>query len=119
MLVAQLADTRVPVFPGTPTLAELARLSPADFFVRWCQAVYEVAPEKGPGGGKTELQREVVGEVLESPMLAHVLYRSDGSREQPWPIKRMPLRRSAQGWYLLLNDDLGWSIDLGMLFNHF
>ncbi len=116
-MVAQVAAEKVSIFSGAPTLGELAHLSPVDFFVRWCQAVYEVDPEKGPGGGKTELRREVIGEVLESPVLAHVLYRSDGRYKQPWPIGRMPLKRSASGWRLLLNDDIGWSIDLSMLLN--
>ena len=114
----QSADVKVAAFPNTPTLGELARLSPAAFFGRWCQAVYESDPAKGPGGGRTQMRREVIGDVFEDQTLAHVLYRSDVRRTQPWPVERMLLKRSAPGWRLLLNDDIGWTVDLSMLLNH-
>jgi hypothetical protein len=116
-MVAEVPDMKVQVFPNAPTLRELAQLSPAGFFARWCEAVYDVDPDKGPGGGRPSWGRHVVGEVLEGETLAHVLYRSDLKSRQPWSVERMPLKQSASGWRLLLNDDIGWTIDLSMLLN--
>ena len=116
VMVAEVANIKAPVFPGGPTFGELAQLSPPSFFARWCEAVYDVTPEKGLG--KTEFQRDVIGVVLEGHALAHALYRSGLTYPQPWYVQRMPLRRSASGWKLLLNDDIGWTIDFSMLLNH-
>ncbi len=112
--LAQFGGLKVAAFPGTPTIADLAQLSPAKFFSRWCDAAYEARPEGGPAGAKTQMRRYTIGEVRETDRLAHVLYRSD-QYTGVWPVDRMPLRRSASGWGLLLNDDIGWTLDFSWL----
>ena len=112
----QVGDQRVPEFPTSPSINELAALSPADFFVRWCQAVYESRPEL-PGSSVPHTKRHIIGEVMEGDTLAHVVYRREGRWMIPWHVDIMPLRRLGDRWSLLLNDDIGESVDLMTLFH--
>jgi len=109
--MATVADVKVEAFSHGATIGELARLSPSAFFTRWCEAAYGANPKKGPGQVKLGLKREVIGEMFEDDTLAHVLYRTD----LWYSVRRMPLKYSSAGWRLLLNDDIGWSIDLSMV----
>lgn len=95
-------------FRGSPTIGELARLSPASFFIRWSEAVHG---EAGPPFDDQYDRRQVVGYVFEGPDRAHVLYRSTHQYPEARHIQRMPLNHSAGTWRMLLNDDI-WSPSL-------
>ena len=106
-------------FTHNPTLAELAALSPADFFVRWCEAVYGPGPQRNEVREVVGLERRMIGEVTEADSLAHVLYRRESRHvdmgelkiDLPGRVMVMPLKRVGGRWLLLFNDDLGWPVD--------
>ena len=105
--VGQMADVRIPIFPRSQTIGELAALSPSAFFALWCETAYG-DPSYIPGGVKSQLHRRVIGQVIEDDTLAHVVYRS----ESRYAVETMSLKWSRRGWLLLLNDDIGWIGDL-------
>ncbi len=109
--VARAAETKIPAFGDAATIGELAHLTPGVFFARWCQTAYG---NQG-GMGKTGFRRIVVGEVMETEGVTQVLYTSDLKHTDPWHVERMGVRRTSNDWGLLLNDDIGWSIDLAFL----
>jgi hypothetical protein len=112
--VAEVADVKIPAFPDEPTIGELARLSPSQFFAGWCQATYGGESDKTSRSQVGTVRREMVGQVLEDDTLAHVLYRSGSHYRSAGQVQRMPVKRLGDGWGLLLNDDIG-EITLFML----
>lgn len=109
-IAASVGKERVEIIPGAPTIDELLRLSPAAFFVRWCEGAYASPP---PADAKVE--RRYLGVVFEGEDLAHVLYRSsDFTFDLPAQVMRMPLRYSDGRWRILLNDEIGGEFQLVM-----
>ena len=117
----RIGSERALGFPGEPTIAQLASLSPSEFFVRWCEAVYGDSTQEDPVREVVELTRRIIGEIREGDDRAHVLYRRESRHVEmgelkvnlPGRVMTMPLRNIAGQWRLRLNDDLGWSIDFG------
>lgn len=116
--VAPVADVKAPVFPNDQTLGALAQLSPTMFFEHWCEAVYDKGPNWRPGATKIKWQRAIIGAVFEGQAVAHVLYRYGLKDLEKGPVERMPLKRTPSGWRLLLNDDIGSSLDFSVLLNN-
>ena len=109
--------TRIRMMPGSPTIGELRALSPADFFVRWQKACYHVpwlirvlaavrgffVRDPGDEQGPTPVDDlTVVGAVTEGTDLAHVVYRKSGYVD-PWKRGVLTLKRSAEGWGIVLH----------------
>jgi hypothetical protein len=121
--IAAVKDVRVPTLEGSPTIGTLAAESPADFFVRLCRAGYETPTRDSPLKHFTALQRQIVGEVLDGDSLAYVLYRREARWIQddtqfiglPGRLMIATMRRHDGAWRMVLDDDIGWSPDLGVL----
>ena len=108
--VAAAGNERVEVMRGHPTINELRRLPPAEFFVRWCEAAYGSA-----SSGDAPVERQYVGSVFEGEDIAHVLYRSSVvTFDLPAQVMRMPLRYADGHWRILLNDEIGGRFALAM-----
>ncbi len=115
--LARVGTQRVPGFPSNPTVAELAALSPRDFFVRWCEAAYGSYTQADPVEEVPGLYRRILGSVAEDTGLAQVLYRREARViymgklhvSLPGQLSVMPLRLIDNGWRLSFNDDLGRS----------
>jgi hypothetical protein len=107
--IAQVAELEVPLLPQSRRIGDLARLTPAEFFEVWCRAAYGTQGQ-GSGSGKRNLDRRVIGQVFEGEDLAHVLYRTP----RLYAADRMPLKWSAKGWRIMLNNDIGWRVDLSL-----
>ena len=96
--------TLLPVFRGSPTLAELASMSTAAFV----ELLLEVSnSESGPGeeGPFERPRRRVLGEVREGESIAHVLYRQEGAGVRytnPHHVEVVQLRRTDSAWRVLL-----------------
>ena len=101
----------VRVFAGSPTVGALRQLSPGEFFVKWCEAVYGTGLFASGAG----IKREIVGHVFEGADRAQVVY-SHAHESQSLPyFWTMPFRYSARGWRMLLNEDLGSASQLGLI----
>ncbi len=97
---------RVAKFPGKPTIGELARLSPKEFFVRWCQAAVQ-DNERGPWLAMQRVGRQIIGEIIENDTLAHVMYRVQiESIYLAGKLEVMSLKKADGRWLMLLNDDV-------------
>lgn len=113
----QFGSTRVRVFPGSPTVSDLASLSPEDFFVRWQEAcTYASLPLRAYGAFWRLFHREtkeggrlVLGSVTEGEDMAHVLYRQPGCVD-PWRADVITLKRVEGSWRLQL-DEVQWGMD--------
>jgi hypothetical protein len=119
----RVGNERVSRFPKQPTIAELASLSPRDFFIKWAEAVYGNKVQNDPVSEVVELYRRIIGEVKDSPDRAYVLYRRE-SREIEMGelkvnllgrVKVMPVVRTGGDWRIRFNDDIGWSIDFSRI----
>lgn len=101
-MVKAIADVPIPVFADSATVGQIAALSPADFFVKYCEAIYADAEFKAGEG------RRILGEISEGEALAHVLYtpRSGYRFTDPWKVLRLPVTRTDNDWGILLNDDI-------------
>lgn len=98
-------STPVRGYRETPTLAQLAALSPAEFMARYLET----------GGELLRERRRIVGEVVENDSVAHVLYRSDDPHvqyEDPFYVQVLNLRKSGGRWYVRLNIDLTAGMEL-------
>jgi hypothetical protein len=123
--LSKVGSERVPQFTNAPAIAELAALPPADFVARWCEAVCGGDAQKDPVREVVALQRRIVGEVQESDTLAYVLYRLESRHlemgelitDLPGRVMLMPLQRAGARWQLLLNDDIGWTINFMEVLN--
>jgi len=103
---------RVAKFPGNPTIGELARLSPKEFFVRWCQAAVQ-DNERGPWLAMQRVGRQIIGEIIENDTLAHVMYRVlVESIYLAGKLEVMSLKKVDGRWLILLNDDVVWNFPL-------
>jgi hypothetical protein len=108
-----LAGVRVPLFPDSATIGQLAGATPAQFFVMWCEAVYGHPADTG--WARYNGSRRILGEVGEGETLAHVLYTGGPFQyDDPWRVTRMPLARTEDDWGLLFNDDIGERTILGL-----
>src|SRR2546421_978706 len=114
---------RVTGFPKQPTIAELASLSPRDFFIKWAEAVYGDTPQDDPVSEVVELYRRIIGEVKDNPDTAYVLYRRESRHIEmsefkvnlPGRVMIIPVVRVRGGWRIRFNDDIGWSIDFSRI----
>ena len=103
---------RVAEFPGKPTIGELARLSPKEFFARWCQAAVQ-DNERGPWLATQRVGRQIIGELIENDTLAHVMYRIQvESIRLAGKVEVMSLKKADGRWLILLNDDVVWNFPL-------
>src|SRR3989475_7633459 len=117
--LSRVGHERAAPFLHSPTLGQLAALPAADFFVRWCEAVYGPGPQRDEVREVVGLERRMIGEVTEGDTLAHVLYRRESRHvdmgelkiDLPGRVMVMPLKRVGGRWLLLFNDDLGWPVD--------
>src|SRR6266567_3875588 len=117
--LSRVGHERAAPFLHSPTLGQLAALPAADFFVRWCEAVYGPGPQRDEVREVVGLERRMIGEVTEGDTLAHVLYRRESRHvdmselkiDVPGRVMMMPLKRVDGRWLQLLNDDLGWAVD--------
>ncbi|HEV8265599.1 MAG TPA: hypothetical protein VGQ06_11680 [Gemmatimonadales bacterium] len=105
--IGPMADVKVPQFPGAPTIGELFADSPRAFFARWCAAAYRRDTSGAPSGVWSGKHRVILGEVIESDAVAHVLYRSGIPYGETWRVDRMPVWRWEDDWRLMLNEDIG------------
>ncbi|HEY2854870.1 MAG TPA: hypothetical protein VGJ18_18570 [Gemmatimonadaceae bacterium] len=107
--VASARNERVDIMKGRPTIGQLQRMSPPEFFRHWCEAAY-VSPS--PSDIRV---RQYLGTVFEGEDLAHVLYRfSTFTLDQPMQVMRMPLRYSDGHWRIMLNEEIGGMSALSM-----
>jgi len=103
---------RLAEFPGKPTIGELARLAPKEFFVRWCQAAVQ-DNERGPWLAMQRVGRQIIGEIVENDTLAHVMYRVQiESIYLAGKLEIMSLKKADGHWLILLNDDVVWNFPL-------
>ena len=103
---------QVAEFPGKPTIGELARLSPREFFARWCQAAVQ-DNKRGPWLASQRVGRQIIGEILENDTLAHVMYRIQvESIRLAGKVEVMSLKKADGRWLILLNDDVVWNFPL-------
>ena len=106
-MIKTVADVPLPVFADSVTVGQLAAMSPADFFVKYCEAVY--ADDEFRVSDVADGQhRRILGEIPEGETLAHVLYapRPGYRFTDPWKVMRMPIMRTGDDWGILLNDDI-------------
>lgn len=75
------------VYPGAPTLAEVARWSPQEFMTQTIAAVEE-QPFPGVHRPSPRPRRTVIGAVVENDSTAYVLYRSEELRAGEWSRTR-------------------------------
>lgn len=105
------AAERAEFMAGSPTIRELRRLSPREFFVRWSTAAYGTRPDT-----VTAASRTMLGVVFEGQDRAHVLYESsDRQMELEGAVMRMPLQFSNGRWHILLNREIGDVVHLAMV----
>ena len=119
--IATVGSTTAPRF-GNATLAELAALSPAEFYVRWLDAAY--APGQADGVDDiVDRTRVIVGSVTLQDT-AWVVYRKDARWQEndlvhvttPGSPEILPLRRVDGRWRILPNFELAHGPDItGML----
>ena len=110
--IKKVEGIRVAEFPGKPTIGELARLSPSDFFVRWCQAAFQ-ENERGPWMATQRVERQIIGELAEGDTMAHVTYRVQvQSIHLAGKLEIMSLKKVNGRWLILLNDDVIWNFPL-------
>jgi hypothetical protein len=99
-------------FARVKTLDELKALSPQEFLARFLEATSPEPNPKDPDYQPPVDKREVIGDVTESTSLVHVVYRvrTDvgrfGRTEQ---VEVLPVRRSAVGWRIMLNNELSFT----------
>jgi hypothetical protein len=110
-ILGRFADTLIHAFRGSPTLGQLAAMSPQVFLVEWFAARYggpEASSAVGFGRGPS-VPRKVLGAVIEGDALAHVVYRADSPAAAdwrvPWRVSVLSLRRGSDGRWLVLPDD--------------
>ena len=110
--VEKAGKEHVDVMPGRPTIDELRHLSPAAFFMRWCEGVYGAPPS-----GNASVERRYLGTVFEGEDRAHVLYRSSAfTFDLPGQVMMMSLRYSEGHWHILLNEETAEESALAMRF---
>jgi hypothetical protein len=103
---------RVDIMRGRPTIDELRRLSPAEFFMRWCEVAFSA-----PSSGDPRVERHYLGTVFEGEDHAHVLYRSSAFVfDLPAQVVRMSLRYADGHWRILLNEETDGESTLAMRF---
>jgi hypothetical protein len=98
--LAEQASTPLARIPRVRTLGALADLSAADFLALHLEVSN---PKRGAAeGGPTDRNlRRIVGGVLESPDVAHILYRPQGPGyvpADPYDVKIGRLRRTEDVW---------------------
>ncbi len=108
--LARAANVKMPMFGASTTIGELTHLSPAVFFMRWCETAY--GPKSGHfGTWRTDLTRQVIGEAIENAAVAHVLYRFAGESG----VELITLVREGDDWGIRFNSDIGFPVDLDMI----
>lgn len=113
--IKQAEGIRVEQFPGKPTIGELARLSPKQFFVRWCAAATH-DNDRGPWRAIQGVGRQIIGEIVENDTLAHVMYRLQvESVRLGGKVVVMSLKKADGQWLILLNDDVVWNFPLARI----
>jgi hypothetical protein len=99
-------------FAGVKTLSELRALSPQMLLARYLEARSPKANPRDPDYQPPITTREIIGEVTESPDLVHVVYRRRtdvGRYGRTESVEVIPVKRSADGWQLMLNNELSFS----------
>lgn len=108
-------DLRNPVlseFTGVKTLAELRELSPQEFLARYLEARSPKANPRDPDYQPPVSTREIIGQVAESPDLAHVVYRVHtdvGRYGRTESVEVVSVKRAPTGWRLMLNNELSFT----------
>lgn len=106
-------SVRLEFMPGSPTVRDLASLSPQDFYVRWHEASSRVPFALRAYGWITRFSHwhpergaapTVIGSVGEGDDITHVLYRrQDMQYDESARVDLITLRRDEGGWRLELN----------------
>lgn len=110
--LAKAGNKHVDIMRGRPTIDELRRLSPTEFFLRWCEVAYSA-----PSSGEPRVERHYLGTVFEGEDQAHVLYRTSAfTFDLPAQVVRMPLRYADGHWRILLNEETDGESTLAMRF---
>jgi len=105
LLLKNYGQTRVPIYPGAPQLAELASRRSGEFLAQHFAALAAIQRE----GASTIAERvHLESEVIANDTLARVLYRrSPGSTgNESKEALTIHLHRTEGDWYLLLNDEI-------------
>jgi hypothetical protein len=105
----RMTDPREHGFARVANLREMEALAPAELFARWLEAHYSHSPKEArtrpqPGG-----RIQIVGEVLETKNIAHVVYRVLGRARKPGELDSthsIVVSRTSQGWRVIPNGDL-------------
>ena len=100
-------------FAGVKTLSELRALSPQTLLARYLEARSPRANPQDPDYQPPIATREIIGEVTESQDLVHVVYRVHtdvGRYGRTESVEVIPVKRSANGWQLMLNRELSFSV---------
>ena len=120
--IATVGSARAPRF-GNATIAELAALSPAEFYVRWLGAAY--TPDRaGTLDDIVDRMRSIVGSVTVDDS-AWVVYRKDARWQEgdlahittPGSPEILPLRRAEGRWRILPNFELAHGPDITGMFD--
>jgi hypothetical protein len=109
---ADLGNPILRQFAGVKTLNELRALSPQVLLARYLEARSPKANSRDPDYQPPIATREIIGEVTESPDLVHVVYRRRtdvGRYGRTESVEVIPVKRSADGWQLMLNKELSFS----------
>lgn len=91
------AAAPAPVLRGVQTVGDIAALPAPELLVRYLEASF--------GAFHPDITRRVVGSVVESDSIAHVLFRTrwgPGTREgNPWRVDVLQLQRAGGTWRVL------------------
>jgi len=104
-------------FAGVKTLNELRALSPQMLLARFLEARSPKANPADPDYQPPISTREIIGEVAETPDLVHVVYRVHtdvGRYGRTESVEVVPVKRSADGWRLMLNGELTYSTSMSI-----
>jgi len=102
LALARVGDMPFPRSPGVRTLRDLAALPPAEFLVRYLEAIDPRSDERMKGGVDWSKLR-ILGAVADGESVAHVLYRSEapGARyDDPYHVEVMATVRRGDRWYV-------------------
>jgi hypothetical protein len=107
-------ERRVSTFPGSPTLGELAALTPGAFLARAMAAVAGPARRGRPGSDRRPFPLSL-GVVYEREDLAHLLFRIEHPEEEPGvrAVRLVSFGREAGAWRLYLEHELGMAFSPG------
>ena len=119
--LATVGNVKAPRFGKT--IAELAALSPADFYVRWLDAAY--APGRANAVEDIVDRTRIIIGSLTAGDTAWVLYRKDSQWQEreiahvtsPGSVEILPLRRLDGRWRILPNFELAHGPDITDMFD--